>query len=244
MIQVKNVWKNYGDTQVLERINLIVNAGDFVALVGTSGCGKSTFLRMLLGVESPSKGAIYLDGAPIATEPGPDRGIVFQRYSVFPHLTVLGNVMATRGFQSTGMTGLLFGKARKEAKRDALDMLEKVGLIQALLRYPHELSGGMLQRLAIAQTLIANPRVLLLDEPFAALDPGIQADMHELLLALWREHNITVVMVTHSLSEGFYLGNRVVVFDKLRHDPHEPNAYGATITYDLPATDNQYEETA
>jgi NitT/TauT family transport system ATP-binding protein len=142
------------------------------------------------------------------------------------------------------MTGLLFGKARKEAKRDALDMLEKVGLIQALLRYPHELSGGMLQRLAIAQTLIANPRVLLLDEPFAALDPGIRADMHELLLALWREHNITVVMVTHSLSEGFYLGNRVVVFDKLRHDPHEPNAYGATITYDLPATDNQYEETA
>lgn len=244
MIEVNNVWKNYGDTQVLERVNTTISEGDFVSLVGTSGCGKSTFLRMLLGVETPSKGSILLDGKPMSTEPGPDRGIVFQRYSVFPHLTVLGNVMATRGFQSNGMTGMLFGQSRTKARQGAMEMLEKVGLSQAMKRYPHELSGGMQQRLAIAQTLIARPRVLLLDEPFAALDPGIRGDMHQLILGLWREHELTVVMVTHSLSEGFFLGSRVVVFDKIRYDPHAPTAYGATITYDLPATEKTYEEIA
>jgi NitT/TauT family transport system ATP-binding protein len=103
-----------------------------------------------------------------------------------------------------------------------------------LKKFPHELSGGMRQRLAIAQALIRQPRVLLLDEPFGALDPGIRADMHQLILRLWREHQLTVFMVTHDLSEGFYLGTRLWVFDKLRHDPQAPNAYGAGITYDLP----------
>lgn len=234
MIEARNVWKYFGDNVVLERINMSIMEGDFISLVGTSGCGKSTFLRMLLGVEPTSKGEICIDGKPIANEPSPDRGIVFQQYSVFPHLSVLGNVMATRGFQRASLTGYLFGKTKEKAREDATEMLHKVGLSNALQRYPHELSGGMQQRLAIAQTLIAEPRVLLLDEPFAALDPGIRSDMQELLLTLWRERNLTVVMVTHSLSEGFRLGTRVIVFDKLREDPHAPNAYGATITYDLP----------
>lgn len=234
MIQANNVWKQYGDNVVLERLNLSVNQGEFVTLVGTSGCGKSTFLNMLLGTVSPSQGEILLDGQPIPDEPGPDRGIVFQQYSVFPHMTVLENVMATRGFQQKGITGYLIGSKRHEAKQEAEAILEQVGLSHALKKYPHELSGGMKQRLAIAQALLGRPRILLLDEPFGALDPGIRADMHELVLNLWQEHKLTVFMVTHDLKEGFYLGTRLWVFDKLRHDLQAPQRFGAGITYDLP----------
>ncbi|MBX2884788.1 MAG: ABC transporter ATP-binding protein [Granulosicoccus sp.] len=239
MIEVKQLWKNFGNTQVLERVNTVINEGDFVALVGTSGCGKSTFLRILLGVESVSNGAILINGKPIPTEPGPDRGIVFQHYSVFPHMTVLQNVVAATGLRRPGMTGKLFGTSKKTAIDESHGMLEKVGLSHVVDSYPHELSGGMQQRLAIAQTLMGKPRVLLLDEPFAALDPGIRSDMHELLLTLWQERALTVVMVTHSLAEGFALATRVMVFDKIRHDPHDPNAYGATITYDLETGDDK-----
>lgn len=233
MLQVNNVWKQYDDNVVLERLNISVQEGEFVTLVGASGCGKSTFLNMLLGTVQPSKGAILLDGKPIPGEPGSDRGIVFQQYSVFPHMTVLENVMATRGFERRGLTGYLFGSPRSAARSDAQGMLDQVGLSHALNKYPHELSGGMKQRLAIAQALLGQPRILLLDEPFGALDPGIRADMHELVLNLWRELRLTVFMVTHDLKEGFYLGTRLWVFDKSRHDPHAPNRYGAGITYDL-----------
>ncbi|WP_396586221.1 ABC transporter ATP-binding protein [Bermanella sp. R86510] len=245
MIEVKNVWKQYGDNLILENLSTKVYEGEFITLVGTSGCGKSTFLNMLLGTVLPSKGEILLDGKPIAEEPGPDRGIVFQQYSVFPHMTVLENVMATKGFQAKGITGYLFGKAKKAAKEDATVMLKKVGLGHTLNKYPHELSGGMKQRLAIAQALLGKPRILLLDEPFGALDPGIRADMHKLVLNLCKEHKLTVFMVTHDLKEGFYLGTRLWVFDKVRIDHHAPNRYGATITYDIPVgqTDSKLYET-
>ncbi len=233
MIEVNNVWKQYDEKVVLEGLNVKVDTGEFVTLVGTSGCGKSTFLNMLLGTVAPSRGEILLDGKPIPEEPGPDRGIVFQQYSVFPHMTVLENVMATRGFQSRGISGYLFGARRRAARQDASDILEQVGLWSAMHKYPHELSGGMRQRLAIAQALLGKPRILLLDEPFGALDPGIRADMHELVLSLWKEHGLTIFMVTHDLKEGFYLGTRLWVFDKLRHDPQAPERYGAGITYDL-----------
>lgn len=234
MLQVNNVWKQYGDNVVIERLSLTVEEGEFVTLVGTSGCGKSTFLNMLLGTVQPSQGEILLNGSPIPDEPGSDRGIVFQQYSVFPHMTVLENVMATRAFERPGMTGYLFGTAKTSARVEAESMLEQVGLSHALNKYPHELSGGMRQRLAIAQALLGQPRILLLDEPFGALDPGIRADMHDLVLRLWKEHKLTVFMVTHDLKEGFYLGTRLWVFDKLRHDPHAPQRFGAGITYDLP----------
>lgn len=234
MLQVNNVWKQYDDNIVLERLSTTVNEGEFVTLVGTSGCGKSTFLNMLLGTVQPSRGEILLDGQPIPEEPGPDRGIVFQQYSVFPHMTVLENVMATHGFQRPGITGYLWGANKRAAGEEAAAMLEQVGLSHALHKYPHELSGGMKQRLAIAQALLGKPRILLLDEPFGALDPGIRADMHELVLDLWQVHKLTVFMVTHDLKEGFYLGTRLWVFDKLRHDPQAPQRYGAAITYDLP----------
>lgn len=234
MIEARNLWKKFGDKVVLERINLQVQEGEFVTLVGTSGCGKSTFLNMLLGTEPVSSGELLLHGKPVPGEPGPDRGIVFQQYSVFPHMTVLQNVMAARGFARRSLTGALFGSARREAREEALGLLDEVGLSHAQGLYPAELSGGMRQRLAIAQALLGRPGILLLDEPFGALDPGIRADMHDLVLRLWRQYRLTVFMVTHDLKEGFYLGTRLWVFDKTRHDPQAPNAYGATITYDLP----------
>lgn len=234
MIRAENLWKRYGDQVVLERVNMQVQEGEFITLVGTSGCGKSTFLKLLLGIESASSGVLTLDDKPIPDEPGLDRGIVFQQYSVFPHLTVLQNLTVARAFQHSAVLARLFGARKREAVEEARALLASVGLGAAENRYPHELSGGMRQRLAIAQTLIRKPRILLLDEPFGALDPGIRADMQELVLSLWREHRLTVFMVTHDIKEGFYLGTRLWVFDKTRHDPQAPGAYGATITYDLP----------
>lgn len=233
MIEVKNIWKRYGSNVILENISASVAEGEFITLVGASGCGKSTFLKMLLGTETPSQGSILLDGRPIATEPDAERGVVFQQYSVFPHMTVLQNVAIGRAFEQTRL-GYLFGARKQAALAEAADLLKIVGLSHMQDRYPDELSGGMRQRLAIAQALILKPRILLLDEPFGALDPGIRADMHELVLNLWRKHKLTIFMVTHDLKEGFHLGTRLWVFDKLRVDPQSPNAYGAGITYDLP----------
>lgn len=233
-ITVNNVWQQYDDQVVLEGLNLSIAEGEFCTLVGASGCGKSTFLRLLLGQEVPSKGSILLDGQPLAKEPDASRGVVFQRYSVFPHLSVLDNVALGLELPRSALLGRLFGNAKREARERASVLLRKVGLGHALDKYPTQLSGGMQQRLAIAQALIMKPRVLLLDEPFGALDPGIRKDMHALLLELWRETKLTVFMVTHDLSEGFNLGTRLLVFDKVRIDPHAPGAYGARITYDIP----------
>lgn len=233
-IQVNNVWQEYGDQVVLERLNLSVNEGEFCTLVGASGCGKSTFLRLLLGQERPSRGDILLDGTPIAHEPDASRGVVFQRYSVFAHLSVLDNVALGLALPRAPLLGRLFGRAKREAREQAEVILHKVGLGHSLDKYPAQLSGGMQQRLAIAQAVITQPRVLLLDEPFGALDPGIRKDMHELLLQLWQDTRLTVFMVTHDLSEGFTLGTRILVFDKTRIDPQAPGAYGARVTYDIP----------
>jgi len=234
MIEANNLWKSYGDNVVLENISLKVEEGEFVTLVGASGCGKSTFLNMLLGTEAPTKGSLLLDGEPIKNEPDADRGIVFQHYSVFPHMNVLENVISAKAFKRKGITGYLFGSQRKSAEKEAKHIIEQVGLTSSLKKYPHELSGGMRQRLAIAQALLGQPRILLLDEPFGALDPGIRADMHQLVLDLWKSYKLTVFMVTHDIKEGFYLGTRLWVFDKVRHDQQSPESYGANITYDLP----------
>jgi NitT/TauT family transport system ATP-binding protein len=233
-IQINSLWKEYGDQVVLERINNRVEQGEFITIVGASGCGKTTFLNMLLGTESPSRGSICIEGKPLAPEPDEERGIVFQRYSVFPHMTVLQNVMLSREFEQNKLLGRLFGSKKAQAKKDALEMIEAVGLKASVDKYPHELSGGMQQRLAIAQALIKRPRILLLDEPFGALDPGIRADMHQLVLGLWRRYRLTIFMITHDLKEGFYLGTRLWVFDKDRYDPQAPGAFGARITYDFP----------
>ena len=238
-LSVANVAKFYDGTPVLERVNLDVEAGSFCTIVGASGCGKSTFLRMLLSQEHATRGEILLDGQPLPEEPTPDRGIVFQKYSVFSHLTVADNLILANEFERAPLSGKLFGRARRGALADIEDILERIGLAPAAAKYPAQLSGGMQQRLAIAQALIKKPSILLLDEPFGALDPGIRLDMHELLLGLWEELGMTIFMVTHDIHEAFKLGTRLLVFDKIRHDPQAPEAFGATITYDLPLSSPQ-----
>ena len=232
-ITVRNLWKEYDQRVVLERINIEIAPRSFIALVGPSGCGKTTFLRMLLSEEKPSRGEILIDGVPIAGEPTAERGVVFQRYSVFPHLTVLGNVLLSLEFEQGGLLARLFGGRRQKAIRAARDMLDCVGLSEHETKYPAQLSGGMQQRLALAQTLIRKPRVLLLDEPFGALDPGIRGDIHLLMRRLWNEENLTVVMVTHDLSEAFGLATRVLAFERPRMDPVDGDRYGAVIKEDI-----------
>jgi NitT/TauT family transport system ATP-binding protein len=233
-VTVRRVWKEYGNQVVLENLNLTIADHEFVTIVGASGCGKTTFLRMLLGVEKPSRGELLLDGKPLAAEPGPERGIVFQRYSLFPHLSVLQNLMLGLEFAGSRFLGRLFGTKRRVALDKARELLDAIGLDSARDKYPSQLSGGMQQRLSIAQSVIREPKVLLLDEPFGALDPGITADMHEIVLRLWSLNRMTIFMITHDLKESFQLGTRVLVFDKPRIDPQSPEAYGATVTYDIP----------
>ncbi len=232
-LSVKNIWKEYGEQVVLENVSLEIAPRSFVALVGPSGCGKSTLLRLLLGQEKVTRGTILLDGTALPEEPGPDRGVVYQKYSVFPHLTVLGNVMLGPELKAGRMWGRSFGAARRALADTAREMIAEVGLAGSEDKYPAQLSGGMQQRLALAQALVMKPRVLLLDEPFGALDPGIRSDIHRLMLRLWNELPMTVVMVTHDLREAFTLGTRVVALGRTRTLPEEVMRYGAAITKDI-----------
>ena len=233
-VTVKHLWKEFAGQVVLENVNLHVDDHEFVTIVGASGCGKTTFLKMLLGIESPSRGTFLIDGAPLADEPGPDRGIVFQRYSLFPHLTVMNNLLLGLELRASPLLGRLFGARRRRALERARELLDAVGLQGSADKYPAQLSGGMQQRLSIAQSVICEPKILLLDEPFGALDPGITSDMHALILKLWNMNKMTIFMVTHDLQESFALGTRVLVFDKVRIDPQAPEAFGATITFNIP----------
>lgn len=243
-VSVRNLWMEYPGQVVLERVNLEIASGEFCVLLGPSGCGKTTFLRLLLSMEVPTRGEIRLDGEKLPGEPGPDRGVVFQRYSVFPHLTVMQNVILGLEFARAPLLGTLWGAARRRAMTEAERAISAVGLTEARDKYPSQLSGGMQQRLAIAQTLIRKPKLLLLDEPFGALDPGTKLQMYELITKLWREEQITIFMVTHDLKEGFTLATRVLTFDKIRSDPQAPGAYGATITFNLPLHRRRARESA
>jgi NitT/TauT family transport system ATP-binding protein len=233
MLSLRNIWVEYGDKVVLERVDLDIAERSFVSIIGPSGAGKSTFLRLLLGQEAPTRGRILLDGAPLKPECGPDRGVVFQRYSVFPHLDARHNILFGLECAQAPLTGRLFGAARRRAISEVDAMLAAVGLGDNGHVYPAQMSGGMQQRLAIAQALVKKPRLLLLDEPFGALDPGIRADMHVLITRLWREQALTIAMVTHDIGEAFALGTRVLTLDKRRHDPHAPHRFGATAVYDI-----------
>ena len=243
-VTVRRLWKEFGAQVVLENVNLHIDDHEFVTIVGASGCGKTTFLRMLLGVEAPSRGELLIDGRALQPEPGPDRGIVFQRYSLFPHLTVLQNLMLGLELRGAPLLGRLFGARRRQAVDRADQLLDAVGLQGAAGKYPQQLSGGMQQRLSIAQSVICEPKILLLDEPFGALDPGLTADMHALILKLWNMNKMTIFMVTHDLQESFALGTRLLVFDKVRIDPQAPDAYGATITFNIPLKGRRAENPA
>jgi NitT/TauT family transport system ATP-binding protein len=188
---------------------------------------------MLLGQEQPTRGRILLDGQPLPSEPGRDRGVVFQRYSVFPHLTVLGNVLLGKELTASRFAAKLIGSSRRSAIAEARALIAEVGLASSETKFPAQLSGGMQQRLALAQALIMKPKVLLLDEPFGALDPGIRAEIHTLMKRLWHETQMTVVMVTHDMREAFTLATRVIAFERPRDRPEEKIRYGATITKDI-----------
>ncbi|HTL54661.1 MAG TPA: ABC transporter ATP-binding protein [Candidatus Limnocylindrales bacterium] len=210
VVVFKNVTKNFRDgagskvaiQDVCFAVEDAPDIGELVTIVGPSGCGKSTLLRIIAGLKPhfpPSKGEVQVFGKPIQ-EPGPDRGLVDQKYSLLPHLNVVENV-------AFGLK--LRGIARSERMERSQDWIRKVGLEGAEKKYPSELSGGMQQRVAIAATLILQPRILLMDEPFGALDPGIRLRMQELLIKLWSEQEGTVFLVTHSVEEAVYLGDRV-----------------------------------
>jgi NitT/TauT family transport system ATP-binding protein len=196
----------YGGTMILENITLSVSEGEFVSLLGASGCGKTTFLRLLAGLEKPTRGAIFWQGRAL-TSPSLERGIVFQEYSLFPWLTLKDNVALAVGKASPGAT-----KSRVWELADGY--LSMVGLDGAGKKYPHELSGGMRQRGAIVRTLALGSRVLLMDEPFGALDPVNRMRLQELLLEIWSATSPrrTVVFVTHDVDEALFLGDRVLIF--------------------------------
>lgn len=185
----------------LQKINFSVKAGEFITLVGPSGCGKSTLLDLLAGLSSPTEGRILIDGREV-TGPGLDRGIVFQQYALFPWKTARGNVEF--GLEAKGFP-------KNERKEIADYYLDLVGLRKFADRYPHELSGGMKQRVAIARSLAFDPDVLLMDEPFAALDAQTRETLQKELLYLWKKTRKTIIFVTHGIDEAVYLGERVVV---------------------------------
>lgn len=236
LLHVQDVHKQYGDKMVLDDIDLAVRKGELCTVVGPSGCGKSTLLRLILGMEQPTSGRMLIDGQPVGF-PDPARGIVFQRYSLFPHLTVLENVMLGRNLSH----GFLERRRRRAEFRDeAMEYLTRVHLANAADKYPHELSGGMQQRAAIAQALIMQPRILLMDEPFGALDPQTREDLQLFLLELWESTGMTIFFVTHDLTEALYLGSRLFVLSQFYSDDRGEGSHvnrGARIVADYELSD-------
>lgn len=191
----------HGSVHALDGISLTVGHNEFISLLGTSGCGKSTLLRIMAGLETPSAGSVTFDGSTIHG-PGPERGMVFQSYTLFPWLTVIDNI--AYGLREKGV-------ARRQRRETAQHYIELVGLTGFEDQFTTALSGGMQQRVALARALANDPKALLLDEPFGALDMLTRETMQELLLGIWQRSPKTVVMVTHDVDEAILLANRVVV---------------------------------
>lgn len=192
-----------GQLEALRDIDLKVRRRELLCVIGASGCGKSTLIRILAGLESPSYGRVKVEGREVEG-PGSDRGMVFQGYTLFPWLTVKGNVMF--GLE-------LSGKNRREAESEALEWIEMIGLSTFAEAYPYQLSGGMKQRVAIARALANRPPILLMDEPFGALDAQTRAQMQSYLLQIWQKVAVTIVFITHDLDEAVYLADRILVLD-------------------------------
>jgi NitT/TauT family transport system ATP-binding protein len=200
----------------------VAERGEFVTIIGPSGCGKSTALNLIAGFLRPTEGAVLVKGQPVEG-PGRERGMIFQQYSSFPHLTVLGNVLFGLEINRVEM-GL-----DRNARRDrANELIEQVGLSGHEHKYPHQLSGGQQQRVAIARSLAMEPRILLMDEPFSALDEPTRFEMQELLVELWHRIHPTIFCVTHSVTEAVYLGERVWIFS------HAPGQIAYDIRDNIP----------
>ncbi len=230
LLYIENVYKEYGPKVILDDIDLSVRSGEFCGLVGPSGCGKSTLLRLLLGAERPGAGRILIDGAPIG-EPDAQRGIVFQKYSLFPHLSILDNVLLGPRMS----TGFFEWRAKRAGfLDDAMALLKAMRLENDGGKYPHELSGGMQQRVAIAQAMIMRPKVLLMDEPFGALDPSVREGLQIHLLTTWEQRKMTVIFVTHDIPEALFLSTRVLVLSQYYRDGRDcpPDRRGAKVVAD------------
>lgn len=223
LVSCNDVYVEYPSThspitkKVLNDIDLRVSAGEFVTVVGPTGCGKSTMLRLILGAEKPTHGTVLIDGVEFE-KPDRNRGIVFQRYSLFPHLTVLENVAFGLRLEAFNVLGNVFRPIsfwnRKQTRmfnEEATEYLGRVGLGDDGHKYPHQLSGGMRQRVAIAQALVMKPKILLMDEPFGALDDETRQVMQFFILEQWHQSNMTIFFVTHDLEEALFLGTRILV---------------------------------
>lgn len=205
ILEVKQLGKTYESAQgkvvALRDVNFSIHRRELVCVIGPSGCGKSTLIRMLAGLEPHTSGEVLLDGKPV-DGPGSDRGMVFQGYTLFPWLTVKKNVMFGPEMNNHG---------KLEAERNALMWLDLVGLSKFADAYPHQLSGGMKQRVAIARALVNQPRILLMDEPFGALDAQTRIKMQTHLLDIWKNIDITILFITHDLDEAIFLADRILV---------------------------------
>jgi NitT/TauT family transport system ATP-binding protein len=233
-IQINSAHKTFGqgvgNIVALQNIDLEISNNEFVTFVGASGCGKSTLLRCIGGLESLSSGGITQDGKPI-NKPGVDRAMVFQHYSLYPWLSVIGNIKFSRLLQ-TGRENLT--SADVEAASGRADcMLELMGLTHVRDSYPNQLSGGMQQRVAIARALMSRPQILLMDEPFGALDAQTREVMHDLILHVSKLEKTTIIFVTHDVEEAIYLGQRVVVMAP------RPGRIDSIYQVNLPAQRNQ-----
>ncbi|MBF0367276.1 MAG: ABC transporter ATP-binding protein [Oligoflexia bacterium] len=233
LLHLENVYQSYGSKLILDNIDLTVSAGELCTVVGPSGCGKSTLLRLIVGQEQPHSGTVLIEGKSVGI-PDKRRGIVYQKYSLFPHLTVLENILLGKRLT---LGSFEWRKQKRQISEEALEFLKKVHLQEHRNKYPHELSGGMQQRVSIVQTLIMKPDIVLMDEPFGALDPETREQLQIFLLELWENHPMTIFFVTHNLMEAVYLGTRILVLSHNYSDDrgHAPEVRrGARIVADYP----------
>jgi NitT/TauT family transport system ATP-binding protein len=243
-LQVKDLNHAYGENKVLHNVNLNIKPGQIVGVVGPSGCGKSTLLKAILGTHPANSGVILADGKPV-TEPTREVGIVYQNYSLYDFLTAEKNVAFGLKLDQTSLPYRTFGYFKYRNKRNehlaqSRAFLKKVGLEHAIKLYPSQMSGGMKQRVAIAQALIMKPKVVLLDEPFGALDEAMRQELQVMLLRFYQENlqakaagrrpDYTIIIVTHELNEAIYVADRVIGMSRY----HTEGSKGATIVYDKP----------
>jgi len=245
VLECRGVCHGFGPKNVLHNVSFRIAAGQIVALVGPSGCGKSTLLRAILGTHLPREGEIVANGRRV-TRPSRDVGIVYQNYSLYEFLTARDNVAFGPMLDQTGLLGRCFQpfrwqRLRRRHREEAAQMLAKMNLSGAEHQYPGQMSGGMRQRVSVAQSLIMQPQILLLDEPFGALDEAVREGMQTILLQLYQENAqaikqarrppYTILIVTHELNEALYVSDRVLGLSQF----HAGGAHGATIVYDKAA---------
>lgn len=243
-LEIRNLSHWYGEQRILNKINLQIAAGQIVALVGPSGCGKSTLLRAILGTDPPSEGEIFAEGR-LVEEPSRDVGIVYQNYSLYEFLSAEQNVAFGLKLDKSSLISRFISlpsylRKQRENLQLARDFLKQVGLEAAMGLYPSELSGGMRQRVAIAQAFILKPKIVLLDEPFGALDEATREDLQIMLLRFYQENlkakqnwerpPYTIILVTHELNEAIYVADRVIGLSRFHTDGDQ----GAMVVYDRP----------